>query len=50
VITGRTFAVLVVLAATAGAVAGTALGVSVAVWTDRLRNLWEPIEWEGVDE
>jgi len=46
----KTFAVMVVLAVTAGAASGVALGVVLAVASDRARALWEPIDWDGVDE
>lgn len=46
----KTFVLLCVLAATAGVIAGTALGVGLAVTTDRARSLFEPIDWEGVDD
>jgi hypothetical protein len=50
VIGTRTFAVMVVLAVAAGAVAGTAIGVSLAVWTDRLRYVLGEVEWDGAEE
>jgi hypothetical protein len=46
----KTFAVMVVLAVTAGAVAGTALGVAVAVWTDRLRGVFGEVDWDGAGD
>jgi hypothetical protein len=46
----RTFAVMVVLAVTAGAVAGTAIGIVVAVAVDRTRDLFGEVDWDGGDE
>jgi hypothetical protein len=46
----KSFAVIVVLAVAAGSAAGIALGVVAAVASDRARNLWEPIDWDGVDD
>ncbi len=46
----RTFAVIVVLAVTAGAVAGTAIGVGLAVAVDRGRALLGEVDWDGADD
>ena len=46
----KMFGVMVVLAVTVGSVAGIALGVVLAVASDRARSLWEPIDWDGVDD
>lgn len=46
----RAFAVIVVLAVTAGAVAGIALGIGLVVAVDRARALVEPIDWTGADD